>query len=172
MISLLNDFLSLDKLDSGFVSLNRVEFDMNKLLDECLEEVAGLKKPDQEIRIYNDVEHLVCDPFLLKSVFINLISNGLKYSGDNGIVNVHVMLKNGELHIRISDNGIGIPASELQNLFTRFFRVSNAQEIKGTGLGLHIVARHVAMLKGEISYSSQEGKGTEFSIVLSRQNIS
>lgn len=166
MTSLLNDFLSLDKIDSGFVTLNIQNFGLNKLLEECLEEVAGLKLAQQTILIDNAVESIHSDPFLLKSILINLISNGLKYSGENGTVKIHSEIVGNELGICIEDNGIGIPQVDLQNLFTRFFRASNAQEIKGTGLGLHIVSRHVEMLDGRITCKSEEGVGTKFCIFL------
>lgn len=166
MTSLLNDFLSLDKIDSGVIQVNWQKVSLKKLFEECLEEVSGLKKPEQQIVIKCMVEEIESDPFLLMSILINLISNGLKYSESNGIVEVSAEKFNDEINIRVKDNGIGIPNHELQNLFTRFFRASNAQEIKGTGLGLHIVSRHVGLLKGKISYTSEEHQGTEFSIHL------
>ena len=166
MTSLLNDFLSLDKIDSGVIQVNWQKVSLKKLFEECLEEVSGLKKPEQQIVIKCLVEEIESDPFLLMSILINLISNGLKYSESNGIVEVSAEKSNDEINIRVKDNGIGIPNHELQNLFTRFFRASNAQEIKGTGLGLHIVSRHVGLLKGKISCTSEEHQGTEFSIHL------
>ena len=166
MTSLLNDFLSLDKIDSGVVTLNKQSIDLSKLLEECLEETAGLKKAKQQIEIQNGLEQIESDPFLLKSILINLISNGLKYSGDQGLVTVSTLMVKDEFQICVNDNGMGIPHAELQNLFTRFFRASNAQEIKGTGLGLHIVSRHVDMLGGRITCESDEGVGTQFCIYL------
>lgn len=166
MTSLLNDFLSLDKIDSGVVTLNKQSIDLSKLLEECLEETAGLKKAKQQIEIQNGLEQIESDPFLLKSILINLISNGLKYSGDQGLVTVSTLMVKDEFQICVNDNGMGIPHAELQNLFTRFFRASNAQEIKGTGLGLHIVSRHVDMLGGRITCESEEGVGTQFCIYL------
>jgi PAS domain S-box-containing protein len=166
MTSLLNDFLSLDKIDSGIVALNRQEIELCKLLDECLEETSGLKKAGQKIEICNNLEYIDSDPFILKSILINLISNGLKYTGEQGVVSINTSLQDDEYYICIKDNGIGIPKTELENLFTRFFRASNAQEIKGTGLGLHIVSRHVDMLGGRIKCQSEEGIGTQFCIYL------
>lgn len=169
MTSLLNDFLSLDKIDSGVVTLNKQLIDLSKLLEECIEETAGLKKTDQRIEIHNGLEQVESDPFLLKSILINLISNGLKYSDEHGVVTVSTLMENDELQICVKDNGMGIPQTELQNLFTRFFRASNAQEIKGTGLGLHIVSRHVEMLGGKITCQSEEGVGTQFCIYLPKE---
>lgn len=171
MTSLLNDFLSLDKIDSGVVNLNMQKIDLNKLLEECLEETAGLKRPHQSIHVQNDIEQLESDPFLLKSIMINLISNGLKYSGEQGTVWINTSIENNAFVICVNDNGMGIPQTELQNLFTRFFRASNAQEIKGTGLGLHIVSRHVDMLAGKITCDSEEGVGTQFCISLPWKNM-
>jgi signal transduction histidine kinase len=166
MTSLLNDFLSLDKIDSGVVNLNVQLIDLSKLLEECLEETAGVKKIGQEIQVMNAISCIETDPFLLKSILINLISNGLKYSDEKSSVLVTTAIESNEFVICIKDHGMGIPQSELQNLFTRFFRASNAQEIKGTGLGLHIVSRHVDMLGGKIICESEEGIGTQFCVYL------
>jgi signal transduction histidine kinase len=166
MTSLLNDFLSLDKIDSGVVNLNVQRIDLSKLLEECLEETAGVKKIGQEIQVMNAISCIETDPFLLKSILINLISNGLKYSDEKSSVLVTTAIESNEFVICIKDHGMGIPQSELQNLFTRFFRASNAQEIKGTGLGLHIVSRHVDMLGGKIICESEEGIGTQFCVYL------
>jgi len=166
MTSLLNDFLSLDKIDSGVINVNWQQISLNKLFDECLEEVSGLKNERQTVRLLSEIDIIESDPFILKSILINLISNGLKYSGEEGCVEACARIVNDQIKLVISDNGMGIPKNELQNLFTRFFRASNAQEIKGTGLGLHIVSRHVEMLGGKVSCFSEEGKGTEFSIFL------
>jgi len=166
MTSLLNDFLSLDKIDSGVITINIQKISLKKLFDECLEEVSGLKKPSQTVQLLSEIDCIESDPFILMSIIINLVSNGLKYSGENGNVEACARIVDNKLKLVVSDNGIGIPSHELQNLFTRFFRASNAQEIKGTGLGLHIVSRHVEMLGGSITCFSKEGKGTEFSIFL------
>ncbi len=166
MTSLLNDFLSLDKIDSGIVSVNLQKVSLKKLFDECCEEVSGIKKPGQSVSFKSQDDEIYSDPHLLMSILINLISNGLKYSDENGHVLVLAESTPEQIVIRVQDNGMGIPSHELQNLFTRFFRASNAQEIKGTGLGLHIVSRHVELLKGRITCKSQEGAGTEFSIFL------
>lgn len=166
MTSLLNDFLSLDKIDSGVINVNIQKISLKKLFDECLEEVSGIKKEGQSVQLLSDIDMMESDPFIVMSILINLISNGLKYSGEHGRVEACASIIDDQLKLVISDNGMGIPKNELQNLFTRFFRASNAQEIKGTGLGLHIVSRHVEMLGGKISCYSEEGKGTEFSIFL------
>ena len=166
MTSLLNDFLSLDKIDSGVVNLNVQRIDLSKLLEECLEETAGLKKNGQDIQVKNTISCIETDQFLFKSILINFISNGLKYSDEKSSVLVTTAIENNEFVICIKDQGIGIPQSELQNLFTRFFRASNAKEIKGTGLGLHIVWRHVDMLDGKIICESEEGIGTQFCVYL------
>jgi len=166
MTSLLNDFLSLDKIDSGVINVNWQQISLKKLFDECLEEVSGLKKEGQTVQLLSDIDCIDTDPFILLSILINLISNGLKYSGTDGRVEACARIVDDQINIVVSDNGMGIPSHELQNLFTRFFRASNAQEIKGTGLGLHIVSRHVELLGGKITCYSEEGKGTEFSIFL------
>lgn len=170
MTSLLNDFLSLDKIDSGVITVNKQPVSLKKLFDECCEEISGIKKAGQVVSFNGQIDSIHSDPFLIMSILINLISNGLKYSGENGKVEVSTEIIDNQILLRVKDNGMGIPNNELQNLFTRFFRASNAQEIKGTGLGLHIVSRHVELLGGKISCISEEGQGTEFSILLPIKN--
>lgn len=166
---LLNDFLSLDKIDSGVIAVNLQPVVLKKIFDDCLEEVSGLKKSGQKVCLHGRLDYIQTDPFILTSILINLVSNGLKYSGEEGIVDVYVEELDQQIHLCVKDNGMGVPINEIQNLFTRFFRASNAQEIKGTGLGLHIVSRHVGLLGGEITCTSEEGRGTEFSIFLPKQ---
>jgi PAS domain S-box-containing protein len=166
MTNLLNDYLSLDKIDSGLIQANIQKIELNKFVENCLEGVSGQKKPGQETVFYYDCEALYSDPNLLSAVMINLISNAFKYSPENSKVEVSFMKSENQCQIEVKDQGLGIPEQEQVNLFSRFFRGSNAAHIEGTGLGLHIVARHIAILKGSITCESQEGKGSTFIIKL------
>ena len=106
------------------------------------------------------------DHHLFGSIVTNLISNALKYSkrGDNVIIASEI--KNNSLTLTVSDTGIGIPANEHKHIFGRFYRASNATNFEGTGLGLHIVQKYVNLLKGSITFESEENKGTRFRVVL------
>jgi len=98
----------------------------------------------------------------------NLCSNAIKYSPEGKPIYVQLLEdpENDCLLLRVRDEGMGIPAEDQQHLFTRFFRARNATHIQGTGLGLNIVRRYVHLLGGEITFESEEGKGTEFCVSL------
>ena len=105
----------------------------------------------------------ISDQHLIKNISLNLLSNAIKYSPENA--NIEFSIKEVEdsvIQIRVKDEGIGIPKKEQSKLFQRFYRAENATNIQGTGLGLNIVKRYLDLLKGEISFTSKEGLGTEF----------
>ena len=124
-----------------------------------------MAKPGQDVEL--EVEGQFEGPVFhsanaLRVVLTNLVTNAIKYSDEGTAIDIRVRREGDSLLIRISDEGIGIPEAELPLLFERFFRASNAVSIKGTGLGLHIVARYVEAMGGTISAESVEGEGTTF----------
>lgn len=110
------------------------------------------------------------DEKILKNILLNLLSNGLKYSGDDGLVTIDLKEEDNCLLISVSDNGIGIPDHEQDNMFERFYRAENVSNIQGTGLGLNIVKKYVELLEGQISFESKLGEGTTFFIELPKKN--
>jgi signal transduction histidine kinase len=102
----------------------------------------------------------------LKHVLINLISNAIKFSPENANITITCKVDNENTTIKITDQGMGIPVADQIHLFERFFRATNATNIQGTGLGLHIVGRYIEILNGTISYESELEKGSTFKIVL------
>ena len=163
LISILNDFLSMEKLESGAVYLKKSKVNMREILGETIEEMSLTLKKNQRIDCtcgeYSQVE---TDPHLLKNLLYNLVSNASKYSGEGAQILVHGKIIDSKIQIDVTDHGIGIPKKEQKNLFTRFFRAANVTNIQGTGLGLHIVKKYVDLLGGEISFESEEGKGSTF----------
>ena len=97
---------------------------------------------------------------------INLISNAIKFSGENSTVHVSSLLNNSRFRFEVQDSGIGISADDQEHLFDRFFRAKNALNIQGTGLGLNIVRRYLDLLGGDINFTSREGEGTTFTLRL------
>ncbi|MBK7957919.1 MAG: sensor histidine kinase [Bacteroidetes bacterium] len=142
-------------------------FDIEELMLESIQDFDSLLKSGQKI-IYNHIGDrvILSDKSALKHIFQNLVSNALKFSRENSEVLVETTALNHTLTLKIQDFGIGIPKVDQTHLFERFYRAQNAMNIKGTGLGLHIVAKYVELLKGSIECSSEENKGTEFIIVL------
>jgi signal transduction histidine kinase len=97
-------------------------------------------------------------------ILINLISNASKYSDEETDITCTVQLSQNTLQMSITDVGIGIPDEDQKHLFDRFFRASNVTNIKGTGLGLHIVKRYAELMNGTVSFESTFGKGSTFTL--------
>lgn len=166
--SILDDFLSLSKLEEGKTEVKLETFAVCELIDLTMEELRGLLKKDQDLRLDGLPRplELYSDPRLLKKILYNLVSNAIKYSPSGKTIRCKVEKDGQHLTISVIDQGIGIPEKDQQHLFTRFFRAHNAENIQGTGLGLNIVKRYTQLLRGNITFESREGKGSTFSIRL------
>jgi PAS domain S-box-containing protein len=172
LTEILNDFLSVDKLETQLTPIKIAPFNFHEFLSEIVEEMNSIKNEKQTINIrVNDFEEEVSsDPHILKNILYNLISNAIKYSPYDGEIEIYAAVNNSNLSVSVSDNGIGIPKKDQAQLFSRFFRASNAINIKGTGLGLQIVQKYIDMLNGEISYESEEHNGSTFTITIPISN--
>jgi len=163
---ILNDFLSLEKLEAGKVEPSFSDFDLVKLAEEITEEMQMVAKQNQNI-IYQhtgttSTVHL--DQNLLKNCIFNLIANAIKYSGENTFIEFNSEISDTQYTITIKDNGIGIPDQDQKHLFEAFFRAHNTGNIPGTGLGLNIVARYTKLMNGRIDFKSSVNHGTQFTI--------
>jgi two-component system sensor kinase FixL len=166
LTSILNDFLSLEKLESGKQEASYHEFDLVKFSETITEEMQLLAKRDQNI-IYQHtgINSMVrLDQNLLKNCIVNLVNNAIKYSGENSFIGFSTEINDGECVITVSDNGIGIPEADQKHLFEAFFRAHNTGNIPGTGLGLNIVARYTHLMNGNIAFKSDVDQGTLFII--------
>lgn len=162
--NILNDFLSLEKLEAGRVVVNKTETNLVQLAEEITEEMQMICKKDQHI-VYQHTGAegtFYLDEHLIKSAVINLISNAIKYSGENTLIEFSTEIKNNTCVIYIKDNGIGIPIEDQRNLFEPFFRAHNTGKIPGTGLGLNIVRRYVGLMGGNLDYHSAINEGAVF----------
>ncbi|WP_258104295.1 PAS domain-containing sensor histidine kinase [Marinoscillum sp. MHG1-6] len=167
LTEILNDFLSLEKLEAGAIECLMEEVDMQAFTQEVIDDLSGIKKTGQKFKFdHKGAVIFTTDPRLLKNVLINLISNAIKYSPENSAVDIIQEISEDTLNIEIKDRGMGIPLEEQKDLFQRFFRAKNAFNIQGTGLGLHIVDKYISLLSGEIKLESEEGKGTTIKILL------
>lgn len=166
LTNILNDFLSLEKLESGAIMLKMEHFSIQKLLEEIRGEFEHSLKKGQvmQVRIEDHIPTINSDPHILKNIIINLLSNAIKYSEEGKTITVEVFRQKNDLTLMVEDEGIGIPAGEQKNLFQRFFRAKNVTNIQGTGLGLNIVRRYTDLLNGKITFSSEEGKGSKFMV--------
>jgi two-component system sensor kinase FixL len=166
LTGILNDFLSLEKLEAGKVEPSFAAFDLVKLAEEITEEMQLVAKQNQNI-IYQHtgVSSMVqLDQNLLRNCAINLIGNAIKYSGENSFIEFITEINENDCIITIKDNGIGIPDADQKHLFEAFFRAHNTGNIPGTGLGLNIVARYAGLMNGRIEFKSNVNQGTSFTI--------
>ncbi len=173
MISILNDFLSLEKLESGKVITEKKEIDITEFVKELRDDVATLYKEGQTLVHNHEGEaNFFADPHLMKNILLNLLSNAIKYSPENSIITINSIRQDELLRIDVVDKGIGIPFEDQKYMFSRFFRAHNASNIKGTGLGLTIVRRYLELMKGDITFESKENDGTTFKISIPQKSIS
>jgi PAS domain S-box-containing protein len=167
LTDILNEFLSLGKIEEGKVEVRPALFDISEFINGITNEMNVLLKAGQEINYeHSGNTSTYTDNSLLKHVLINLISNAIKFSPENARIMISCKVDNENTTIKITDQGMGIPIADQVHLFERFFRATNATNIQGTGLGLHIVGRYIEILEGSISYESQLEKGSTFKIVL------
>lgn len=168
LTDILNDFLSLDKLEEGVVTANPEKLYLNEFVIQNIEELKGIAKPGQKL-LYKGLpnnESVFTDKRILKNILINLISNAIKYSNDNTKIEITATLDYNHLVIEIKDQGIGIPIKDQIHIFERFYRANNSGNVQGTGLGLNIVKKYVEILSGEIGFESIPEKGTNFTLKL------
>ncbi len=167
LTDILNEFLSLGKIEEGKVDVKSEVFDITHFIDNLIYEMSVLLKSGQEIN-YNHIGNpeVYTDSSLLKHVLVNLMSNAIKFSPENAFIQLETKVDKETTTFKITDQGMGIPAADQVHLFERFFRATNATNIQGTGLGLHIVGRYVEILNGIISYQSELEKGSTFTIVI------
>lgn len=166
---LINDFLDLQRMESG-----RQTYEVEKVaIDQLIREVFGLyriQSPLHSFQLELQTEQTIIygDRDKLRQVFVNLISNAVKYSPTGGYVRVICRQEGGRLLVEIHDEGLGIPAEAIPQLFTKFYRVDNSdrREIGGTGLGLAIVQEIVHIHHGEIAVTSESGRGSTFTVSL------
>lgn len=172
LTNILNDFLSITKLEEGKVQAKIIQCDLEELLTDFADEIKPLFENNKMFFTSVDLHERIInsDPNILRNILFNLISNAIKYTKNNGVIELKVKDDRHDLYIQIKDNGIGIPEHEQKHLFDRFFRAGNASNIEGTGLGLFIVKKYIEMLKGEIEFESIEGSGTTFNVILPKIN--
>ena len=168
LTNILNDFLSIERLETGKVSYNYSVFPLSKVINEVIYDANMLLKEGQHIHYPEGIDPIMVnfDEKILELALSNLLNNAIKYSGENTDIKIGVETAENNLAITISDQGMGIPLSEQKHIFNRYFRAENALLTQGTGIGLNIVKNHLENLGGTIKFSSQEGKGSTFSITI------
>ncbi|MEQ1675201.1 MAG: PAS domain-containing sensor histidine kinase [Chitinophagaceae bacterium] len=167
MNELLEDFLSLGKLEEGKVSITVTSFSLKDFAEDVVDEMKAHLKAGQEIVLTCHCSaKFTTDKRMLKNILFNMLSNAIKFSPEGKQVIVTADNSEQELLLIVKDQGIGIPEEDQEHLFSTFFRANNVSNIPGTGLGLPIVKRYVNLLGGEIMLKSKLNEGTEIKVML------
>lgn len=167
--NILNEFLSLGKIEDGKVTSHESNFAINKFITQLINEISEIFKPGQEVKYTHKGDpEIFLDEGMFRNILINLLSNAAKFSDENKIILVNTEVKNNQLIFSVKDQGMGISKKDQENLFQIFYRATNATNIPGTGLGLHIVAKYVEMMNGKIELKSELNEGTQINIIFAQ----
>ncbi|WP_416442406.1 ATP-binding protein [Leeuwenhoekiella sp. A16] len=168
--NILNDFLSIERLETGKVTYKYETFPLSKVINEVVYDANMLLKSGQKIKFPQKIEDytLSFDEKVLELALSNLISNAIKYSPENTIITLKVEKEGDFLVISVQDQGMGIPEEEQKFIFKRYFRAQNVLTHQGTGIGLNIVQSHLNNLGGTISFISTD-TGTTFTMKIPLQ---
>lgn len=166
MAKLVTDLLTLSRYDNNKIKKEVTQFDLGDLTKECQEKLKfeiEKKHHNVECFVTANVPPVQADKDGIERVILNIISNAIKYTPENGTIKVYVGFVYNDAYIKIIDNGIGIPEKDLSRIFERFYRVDKARsrEFGGTGLGLSIAQEILTKNNGSIDIKSEVGKGTE-----------
>ncbi len=173
---IINDLLSLVKMDKSAADLNITNMNINELLEQILKRlkpIADKQNVELVLESFRPVSADV-DEVKITLAFTNLIENAIKYNKQDGWVHVSLNADHQYFYLKVEDSGIGIPEEALEHIFERFYRVdkSHSREIGGTGLGLAITRNAVLMHRGAIKAFSTEGEGTIFNVRIPLSYIS
>lgn len=171
MARLVRDLLQLSNIDYNKTNWKRTEISISNMLKDIISKLALLIKEKAhkiELNIEENLPNIVADKDGIEQVILNIISNAIKYTEDNGEINISASTKDDDLVLRVKDNGIGIPKDDQERIFERFYRVEKgrSREMGGTGLGLSIAREIIDAHGGQIHIDSVFGQGTEITIIL------
>ncbi len=166
MAKLVTDLLTLSRYDNNKQRTQKESFDLGDLVKKCQDKLAiEIKKKNHKVNCFvtADVPPVYADKYDIERVVLNILSNSIKYTPDNGEIKIYVGFVYNDAYIKVFDNGIGIPEEDLTRIFERFYRVDKARtrEMGGTGLGLSIAKEILDKNGGNIDIKSVVGQGTE-----------
>jgi PAS domain S-box-containing protein len=165
LTDILNDFLSVGKIEEGKIQVRLTQFNIQELIVAIAEEIKNTLKKQQTIQYNHEGNsNVLMDTSLLKHIIMNLVSNASKFSPEASPVEIKTISRNHQIALSVKDHGIGISKEDQKHLMERFFRGANAGNIQGTGLGLHIVSKYAELMNGTVECKSKLEKGTEFII--------
>ncbi|MCA9379098.1 PAS domain S-box protein, partial [Candidatus Dojkabacteria bacterium] len=171
MINLVDSLLNVSRIESGRIAVSPKPTFLTKLMDESIAELQG-QIQERKINVSQEyapgLPEVNIDPQLIREVYQNLLSNAVKYAFESTTVHVNIHMEGESVITKIRNTGIGIPANSQKQMFSKFFRAGNAQkqDTNGNGLGMYLVKQIVEVSGGEISFTSEENKDTEFIVKL------
>jgi PAS domain S-box-containing protein len=169
LTDILNDFLSVGKIEEGKIQVRLSEFNVEKHVKTITTEIINNLKKGQTIMYkHKGDDNVFMDPSLFKHIIMNLVSNASKFSPEDTPIEINTVGEKNKLKLSVKDKGIGISVDDQKHLMERFFRGTNAANIQGTGLGLHIIAKYAELMHGEVTCESELEKGTEFKIIFKK----
>ncbi len=173
LTSILNDFLSMERLEEGKEVYKFSNFYLSKVVNEVIYNANMLLKTGQKIEYPDNIEEvMICqDEKIFNLTLTNLLNNAIKYSPENTTIKIDVSVGEDSVEFSVCDQGFGIPKQDQKHIFDRYFRAENVLTTQGTGIGLNIVKTHLENLGGSISFKSVENKGSTFKVVLPLQTL-
>ncbi|MCF3108307.1 PAS domain-containing sensor histidine kinase [Niabella sp. CC-SYL272] len=170
LTDILNDFLSVGKIEEGKIQVRFSRLDIQELVSGMVRELEVTLKKNQELVYHHDGNPIAeLDASLLKHIVMNLVSNASKFSAEDGRIVIETSGAPDQVRLSVKDNGIGISQEDQKHLMERFFRAANAGNIQGTGLGLHIISKYTELMNGTITCVSELNQGTEFIITFDKR---
>ena len=172
LTTILNDFLSVERLEQGKEVYKMTEFYLSKVVNEVVYSANMLLKNGQKINYPLNIEEIRIyqDEKIISLTLTNLLNNAIKYSPENTSITLEVEIGEDRIIFKVKDEGCGIPQKDQKHIFERYFRAENVLTTQGTGIGLNIVKTHLENLGGSISFESIENVGSEFIAVVPLEN--
>lgn len=171
LVALTQSQLLLSKVDSQHIVIDKTNYSLDEQIRHCMIMLAS-EWEKKKLEVSMDMAPILFygNADLMQHVWINLLTNAIKYTPENGEISITSRFNNNGIEISISDTGIGMTDQEIENIFQKYYRVENSTSIKGLGLGLSIVKRIIELSHGQLRVTSTPGEGSTFTVILPFDN--